>query len=424
MISKARKETVFDPLYGSVYLGAEISDLIYSPIIQRLRHIRLSNIDSLDIPSISNLSRFEHVVGVAYLSSEIGLQAQLKNIQDFVSLQATALLHDWAITSYGHLVEEALQYVGTQFDHEDRLYDIVSSTDLEEVGGVDMQILCGRETGLGNWIRRTSQDKAHVLRDDIVDGIRGQGKWGPIIAGDIDLDNVDNVFRMAYHMGLPIDRGTPIRLARAIVDVDVKRRKPIFLPAAEQDIENWRETRRQVYQRLMLSRRDFIGKVMLLSATVDAYEAGQLSKQDWSLIDCQFLQGLLTSTVRSVRETAERWITGELWDCTPLRWMSGIRPDYPALRSFSSKLTNSLQRQCFAYGIKDKRDRRLEISFSDGFRREYGNTSELWLLGIGSPKKGSFTAQEIGKAFDMASDIFDTKIISEAEHSELQGCLF
>src|SRR5690349_5656478 len=101
---------ILDPLYGELTLPKAIVQLLSKPIVQRLRHIRLSNIDSLDMPGIANISRYEHVVGTAYLLSQTGLFSKL-DVETATWLQAAALLHDWAILPYGHLIEEASQYL-------------------------------------------------------------------------------------------------------------------------------------------------------------------------------------------------------------------------------------------------------------------------------------------------------------------------
>ena len=177
----------------------------------------------------------------------------------------------------------------------------------------------------------------------------------------------------------------------------------------------------------MLAERDFVGKVMMLSATVGAFTAGEICQVDWSLVDHQLIMRLLGSATPEVRNTAERWTAGELWDLTPLRWMSGQRPDYSSLMDFSRVLTVALDRPCFAYGIKDKRDRRLIITFDDGSRREYGEDASQWLLGVGSSKKKNFTRDEIEKVFDLAGSTFSSQVISQVQRpgaKEAQACLF
>ena len=85
-----------------------------------MRHIRLSNIDSIDLPGIANLTRYEHVLGVAHLASIVGFRPTL-TASDRLVLDAAAVLHDWAITSFGHLVEEAFHYTSARFEHESHL---------------------------------------------------------------------------------------------------------------------------------------------------------------------------------------------------------------------------------------------------------------------------------------------------------------
>ncbi len=399
-----------DPMYGHVRLGESLLTLVQKPVLQRLRHVRLSNIDSIDIPSIANLSRFEHVLGVAHLAGSLGIRPNL-NRHELLVLDASALLHDWAITSYGHLVEEGLQYVGTGFDHEQRLRQIILGISHDELLGADLQILVGRGAGIRDWARTlVGHDNEQLLRD-IMDHIRGDGRLGRLIAGDIDIDNIDNVFRMAFHMGLNVDRGAPSRLAKAIVGTKEHTREPIFKSVSEADIQAWRATRRQVYEHLMLAERDFVGKVMILSSTVKAFQAGEIVIDDWKMVDHEFIARLLGSHVKEVKDTIQKWLAGELWSCTPLIWMKGQRPSYPALLDISAEISANLNRYCFAYGIKDKRERMISAHFDDGRTETYGVNAERWLLGIGSSNKKPFSTKEFRFMFDAVCKNFATEVI-------------
>jgi len=423
----AWQQPIVDPLHGPVVLDDPLLSLMRSPIVQRLRHVRLSNIDSIDMPSIANLSRFEHVVGVAHLAGAVSFRASLNEFDNLVLL-SSAMLHDWAITSFGHLVEEALQYVGTRFDHEEKLKAVLTRQPGHDVLGVDLQILVGRETGLSSWARRTvGEGEKDRLLSEIMDHIRGKGRMGRMIAGDIDLDNIDNVYRMAFHLGLPVDRETPKRIATSIVGVWGKHGDPVFRAQIEPQIQDWMAVRRQVYEHLMLAQRDFAGKTMMLFATVEAHRNGELTSDDWSLIDHAYMMRLLNSKVRIVKETVERWVAGELWHASPLWWMSGQRPDYPDLLKFSQNLTESLGRHCFAYAIKDKRERRLTIRYDSGIEKSYGNTPARWLLGVGSSTSKPFTSSELKRLIDIAQSMFGTSVIStvaEEHERESQPCLF
>jgi HD superfamily phosphohydrolase len=406
-----------DPIYGQIRLTESLRTLVQKPVLQRLRHVRLSNIDSIDIPSIANLSRFEHVLGVAHLASSLGIRSSLTR-HELLVLDASALLHDWAITSFGHLVEEGLQYVGTNFDHEQRLREIILGISHDEVLGADLQILAGRGAGIRDWARTlVGHDDEQLLRD-IMDHIRGGGRLGRLIAGDIDIDNIDNVFRMAFHMGLDVDRRVPSRLAKAIIGINDGTREPIFKSDSEADIQAWRMARRRVYEHLMLAERDFIGKVMILSSTVKAFQAGEIVVDDWKMVDHDFITRLLGSHVREVKDTTQSWLAGDLWSCTPLYWMKGQRPSYPALLEVSGEISTHLNRYCFAYGIKDKRERVISAHFDDGRNETYGNNAERWLLGIGSSNKRPFSTKDVRFMFDAACKSFETEVIGPSSGPE------
>ncbi|ACH37358.1 metal-dependent phosphohydrolase-related protein [Citrifermentans bemidjiense Bem] len=419
------KKPFTDSLYGRISFDDTIVDLIQEPIVQRLRHVRLSNIDSIDMPGISNISRFEHVLGVAHLASIIKFRKPLSKF-DNLALVSSALLHDWAITSYGHLIEEALQYVGTGFEHESTLREILSNGDEHVVGGIDFQILSGRPTNLRKWSRKNVGVESDTLIEDITKYIGGEGTLGRIISCDIDIDNIDNVFRMAFHMGINVDRGVPTRLAGSIVGVDDGG--PIFSISAREDIETWCSTRKNVYQHLMLSERDFIGKIMMLYASVLAFENQEITKEDWCLVDHTLLSTFAKSKTKEVCEAVQRWISGDLWVCSPLFWLHGDRPKYSKLLEFSQEVSSVLGRECFAYGIKDKRDRHLAISFDTGEKEEFGTHSKQWLLGVGSSKRAAFKTDELEQIFQLSESYFSTTIIGLAannnSHNDIQECLF
>ena len=412
-----------DSIYGQISMDRDLSSLVTLPVLQRLRHIRLSNIDSLNMPGISNLSRFEHAVGVGHLATQLGMNNRLSH-EDRLALAASALLHDWAITSFGHLIEEALQYVGTGFDHEHRLYEIITGDHLEETGGIGRQILYGRQTNIQPWAQQVvGTERADEWLLHITEYILGRGRFGKLICGDIDLDNIDGVFRMAFHMGLPIDRESPLRLASAIVDVMQPTCEPVFRRTAKSDIAQWVATRQEVYERLMLANFDFIGKLMILYAAVSALENGEIESPDWNLTDDQLLHRLCNSSTKEVRDTAVRWRVGELWDATPLYWMHGGRPKFPELRAFARELSVTLSRPCFAYAIKDKRHRLLSIQFDDGTQEQLGTESTQWLIGVGSPTRKPFRASEIETIIQSTESYFRTSLISvaDAPWSKVQG---
>lgn len=416
--------SVFDALYGSISFDDDLATLISTPIIQRLRHVRLSNIDSLSMPGIANSSRYEHILGVAHLATELGVTKRLLHIER-TGLVAAAALHDWAITAFGHLVEEAYQFAGTSFNHEEKLAEIISGNAPDDLGGTSRQILFGRPTGLPEWARRVAGNDDDELIKVIVDNIRGKGRYGKVISGDIDIDNIDNVFRVAHHIGMAIDKKVPLHLARSITGVDSNTGTPIFASNATEALAAWVDLRSEVYSMLMPAEYDFAGKIMLLSAAVNAIQTGVLADVDWSMTDHEFLAKMLSSVDHRISGTTERWLCGELWDISPLHWFEGARPSFPKLLAFSQLITERLGRHCFAYGIKDKRNRKLNIQLDNGDTLVMGTSSNQWLFGNGSAKR--FSIKETAEIISVAEEFFNTREIGPyhkiAEGVDSQLCL-
>jgi hypothetical protein len=68
-MSADRFNFAIDPLYGCYKLSPLVRALVVQPEVQRLRDVRLSNINSMFILGSANISRYEHSLGVAYLAA-------------------------------------------------------------------------------------------------------------------------------------------------------------------------------------------------------------------------------------------------------------------------------------------------------------------------------------------------------------------
>ncbi len=412
------KKGIFDSLYGKLAFDDDIARLIGAPLVQRLRHVRLSNIDSIESPGIANISRFEHVIGVAALTSKLPFFSNLPKYDRLV-LQSSGLLHDWAITAFGHLVEEAYAYAGAKFDHEGKLHELVLGENTDEIGGVDRQILGGRETGLRKWaIAAVGTRVADKLLADITDTIIGKGHFGQLISGSMDIDNIDNVYRVAYHMGIDFDKSEPVSLVKNICSLEIETNTPIFKRGSEVLVQRWLEMREQVYDRLMLAEPDFTSKLMLISAVVAAYRANEIVNSDWNLTDHELIARLRSSKSSECVQAVDRWLVGEYWDETSLVWMSGTRPTFPEMNDFNVVLSEKIGRKTFSYCIKDKRKREISIKFDDGTTDIFGETSAQWLLGAASPIRKSFSATENAIFIKLAESFFGSVFKGNAGSQE------
>jgi HD superfamily phosphohydrolase len=411
-MSRLKSLRIYDALYGEVILDETTADLVWRPLVQRLRQVRLSNIDSLDMPGVANISRFEHSLGVTHLASQVGFRLGLSR-HDRIALQAAALIHDTAITPFGHLAEEASRYLSLDSDHEMKWSLLLAGEEPRELGGLDRQIFLGHTSGLRDWADKTFGGSGPEMLAKIIEAIQGRGMLGPCIAGKIDLDNLDNVVRIALHMGLRPDPDLPVRIAKAMSEISAAG-EIVFRDEALPDIRAWIDTREQVYGRLMPSPLDFCGKLMLTYATVSALRAGLLHQTDWHLTDSGFIDRLLKAENVEAGETVKRWLLGDLWELADLMWMRGSTPPFTALEDFAAIVSERLRRRCFAYRIKDKRKRRVTAVIESGDRIVVGESSDRWLLGVGSPVHERFTRDDTRQISVVATQLFESERVYAA----------
>ena len=89
---------IWDALYGKIEFSPLVYKCMLSPEVQRLREVRLCNINSLCITGSSNTNRFEHSVGTAYLAAiniETAAQSHMvRGKEEKEEVVIDALLHD------------------------------------------------------------------------------------------------------------------------------------------------------------------------------------------------------------------------------------------------------------------------------------------------------------------------------------------
>ncbi len=212
---------IFDPLYKIIYLPTFIWEILSTPEIQRLREIRLCNINSYCLTGCANISRYEHAIGTLYLAYQclenwpplIGFPS--KSDQKLFLL--AALLHDIVSAPFGHSIEYIEKKEG--FQHEEAFeYVITGDTTLQHYNyqlASQAPIFFGMQRNLLDKIRIDLKLNTDDIKK-IGQFIKGQGNFGPLISGSIDLDNIDNVYRMAYHIGLVESGKIPIELAQSL----------------------------------------------------------------------------------------------------------------------------------------------------------------------------------------------------------------
>ena len=283
---------IWDAMYGKTEFDSLVYKCMLSPEMQRLREVRLCNINSLCITGSANTNRFEHSVGTAYLARlniesevqrKLGLTRRQK--ENFV---LAALLHDVANGPFGHSYEYIMEKKG--FIPEQGLKDVF--TDVISVGSGAHKNTSPFETIYFGKLRALTSILNPQQKEEICKIIAGQHNLSKLICDDIDLDNIDNVFRMAYHMGLSFRREAPVRLAESMY---IDEGEVVFLENVKTYLDEWYYTREKVYKFLLLNPQEFAGKYMLTEAMDILFECVNQNinrEQDikWNYTDYQLME--------------------------------------------------------------------------------------------------------------------------------------
>ncbi len=181
-----------DSVHDHIEVDGVARALLDTPTVQRLRGISQLGTVSLVYPS-ANHTRFEHSLGVYHLACTALEHLGVEGIEA-KRVQAAALLHDVGHGPFSHNVE-ALTYRETGRYHDD-VHELLRESEVGEVL------------------------ESHDLEPTrIADLIAGEGRFGQLVSGELDVDRMDYLVRDAHHTGVPygtIDHGRLLRELRFV----------------------------------------------------------------------------------------------------------------------------------------------------------------------------------------------------------------
>lgn len=394
----------WDPLYGRTELSHFEYALLSTPEVQRLRYIRMCNINSMLVTGASEISRFEHSLGVLRLTQE-WIDAHQNRIceADAVALRAAALLHDIQTGPFGHSFQYILEdnQVRGDFAHDDLSHgrEATYYQDLPANAAFAGKPFGSRELLGTHW-------------SAVASIIQGNGIYGPLISGSMDFDNLDNVIRLAYHVGLAShdDADLAIRIARGLE----LRHGGLAIPLAIlAPVRRWQEIRRRLYEFLLLDWAEFSAKAMLTLAMELAVEHDLVGSDSWIMTDDELLFDLEKRGIGEAQDVADlirRLRRGDLYHPVALYRTRGTAA-YAALnrierkREFERQLARYAKRdlkfstRILVHYICDKRktDRAIEVVIAEtGDQQFIGNDSDVLLIGIFSSSQ--LTSKRTGQA--------------------------
>jgi len=283
---------IYDCLYGKIEFPQKIIRCLLTPEMQRLREVRLGNINSLCLTGSANINRYEHSIGTAYLAmvNERENKRRFQN-QDKAPFIYAALFHDLANGPFGHAYEYIVEKQG--FVPEKSIGDVIlGKTSGSHKKGTRLEpFYLGEPNEIG-----TVLSKEEIIAIDEI--VSGRNVFCSKILSDvIDIDNIDNVYRMAFHMGIPIKKEIPEELAKSII---CKDNRIFFRESAVPYLYDWYETRKKVYNLLLFNPQDFAAKCML-AEVMDAVLEKEPERIKWFFTDSDLIDAL-------------RKINEEYWD--------------------------------------------------------------------------------------------------------------
>ncbi|WP_439026462.1 HD domain-containing protein [Haloarchaeobius sp. DT45] len=186
-------KTIKDSVHDHIEVDGVARALLDTPEMQRLRHIAQLGTASLVYPS-ANHTRFEHSLGVYHNAcralDHLGVEG--KNAE---KVRAAALLHDVGHGPFSHNLEP-LTHRRTGKYHDD-------VHELFERGAV------------GEVLREYD-----IAPHEIADLVAGDGRYGQIVSGELDVDRMDYLVRDAHHTGVPYGTIDHARLLRELTFAD------------------------------------------------------------------------------------------------------------------------------------------------------------------------------------------------------------
>jgi uncharacterized protein len=251
----------YDPIYGQIDIDDKVIELISNcSELKRLRFVGMMNFKSLKMLPLTTISRLEHCVGLAYLMQIfVGQNFQLGT--EYNNLLVAALYHDVNCGPFGHSVEWAI----------DRHVDFEHESDAEWIKAEEtLSCLINKPIFIEqDGLHRYGFDKKYKLNLDRIDKIiTGHGVFFINNKG-IDLDNIDNVFRMAHYLGILSDRSMPKKLVLSLrasshFDNFIIPKSDFYL------MEEWYRLRSTSYQHFIYST-EYMGYEYLIFELISEY---------------------------------------------------------------------------------------------------------------------------------------------------------
>ena len=386
---------VHDTLYGRFELPSFLTPLLTAPEFRRLAEVRLININSPALSALADVRRYSHTLGVLRLA----IENQLLNFgkDESRAFLASIIVHDAGTPAFAHLFEYQLSEQ-FQWDHETVVPAILTKHHHVDAGL--HQFYASRRPEFENLCRIADIDFDLVLAI-----LNRRHPGSKLVFGSVDFDNLDNVARMNWMLGMRFDVEVVLQLAAAL---GADAAAPLLLPETQRaNLEKWAALRRQAYEVLVFDGPTVAGQAVLSSLISEALRTKALSVDDWHYTDHKLLE-VLQSMSSNAKDRLQRDFFGALpelrlllhfTDTTHPLFMASRQDIADNIKTFliSSKVTRA-----YGYCLRDRGTFEKEITAVDptsGLTWSMGSRSDsLVLYGFGGGGRKQ-SPQQLGREF-------------------------
>ncbi|MDY0834336.1 HD domain-containing protein [Pseudomonas sp. SED1] len=279
-------------------LTALLADLIDSPEIHRLRNMRQMNFDVPLIQELGRSRRLPHSIGVTYLAVELAHNSNL-GPDATKALLAAAILHDAAIPPYGHLVESELKRVAPNFNHEETLSQLIRGVIGE--GNDYEEIVPGKQLQLAKILRKHNVDQNAVI--SLVCPKKGTHS---AVSADIDIDNIDNVHRMAAMLGWDKARENIVEIRK---HMRLNNKSGLsFGREAIKPLQQWLDFRQRIYTMIIAHPECIPYNALQTDLVRLAVDSNIITPENWYMTEPEFEERLRQH--ESTKLLAQQLISG------------------------------------------------------------------------------------------------------------------
>ncbi len=280
-----------DPLHlNFIRLDNNFQSLVSSDLAVRARGITMGTVPNEFRMNGALPSRFHHNFGSAILAD---VYVRVKNQELFSTefgnfYKAAAMMHDWGNGPFAHLTERLMK------------------VDIGYNGETFLQVLLDDEIGKSAKaaLRNMGVDPAMLVK--MISG--NLEPYSKLIHGDLDIDNLDNVYRYAMCAHLKGKVGCPALVAinfkwnedlqcwgieKHDIQAALKKNHGIdtkpWKDSVPEVLLDWKKTRRMVYRDIATGPHIVVG-TMLFSALWQAHQGGHIKMKDYMGTDSTMIK--------------------------------------------------------------------------------------------------------------------------------------